>query len=260
MMEGLNDVSNKVAYAYSRYQAYLLVAVVFVVAGLLESYDELDVLPSLFDDVLLLALGIALLVLALRSVDLKRISRYSLVLVGIAFLGKLAASALESPEDRLDEGLWLVSLGGLLVAHFLPRRLGKTVLYSPESVRTLSNVRTLATALWLSLAFSALSVPVLGIGYRSLTGELLVLVSVASFVGLVLYTLLPNGPTLVHLLDAFSGVVLVGALGGLALNLRLGDLFDEELILLVISATALLVTGTLSGRINRGKTIVGHRA
>ena len=85
-------------------------------------------------------------------------------------------------------------------------------------------------------------------------------VAMASFVGLVLYTLLPNGPTLVHLLDAFSGVVLVGALGGLALNLRLGDLFDEELILLVISATALLVTGTLSGRINRGKTIVGHRA
>ena len=260
VMQGLNDVTNKVAYAYARYQASLVVVAALVVGGLLATYDELDVPLSVVDDLLLAVLGAALLVVALRNRDLKRINRGALLLLSAAFLLQLVFAFLESPEDRLDESVWIAALALLLLAHFLPRRMGKTVLFGQGELRALSNGRTLATGLLFALVFSGLGEAVLGIPPRSVLGVFDLLVAIACTSGLVVYLLFPSGPRLTGWLSGFAGVSLVVAASAAASTFKPGDRLDEQLVALVALASALVVVWGFSRRINQGKTIIAHRA
>ncbi len=259
-MASLNDVTNKVAYAYARYQASLVVAAALVMGGLLATYDELDVPLSTVDDLLLALVGAAIVVVALRNRDLKRITRGTLLLLSTAFLVKVVFAFFESPEDRLDESVWVAALALLLLAHFLPRRMGKTVLYSQGELRALSNGRSLATGLLLALVFSGVGEAALGVPPRSVLGVLDLLVAVACAGGLVCYLLFPIGPRLTAWLSGFAGASLVLAGLASASTFRLGDRVEDPLIALVALASSLVVVWGFSQRINQGKTIIAHRA
>jgi hypothetical protein len=259
-MEGLNDVSNKVAYAYARYQASWVIAATVLLGGLLATIDELDVPLSTVDDLFLVLVGVGIAVLALRNRDLKRINRGTLILLGAAFLVKVVFALLESPEDRLDESVWLVALGLLLVAYFLPRRLGRTVLYPPRELRALSNGRTFAIAFLLALVFSGLGEVVLGVPARSPLGIFDLVVAVPALVGLLVYLVHPCGARLTAYLTGFCVVSSVGALLAAGSTWMLGDRLDEQLVALAALLSALVIVWGLSHRINQGKTIIAHRA
>jgi hypothetical protein len=269
-MFAMNDVSNKVAYAYSKQEAFVSVAVAFVLAGFAFADLEMGDPRDLVDEAILLLGGLGILVLAFRFRDLRRINRHALAITGVVLLVTLLASVLlETGDERLDDQGLSVALGLVVLSYPWPLNRGKTSLFSPSQVRELSDNRTLAMGSLLTLWFSVwnwlpggsfpLSSGLPG-GWEKVVALGNVVVAILALILLVYYLATENSSRLrVGLLTGF-GLLSLASLGLVLEEARHSVVIDSDLLRLLFAASTLLTTFLLSRSLNQGRTIVTHRA
>jgi hypothetical protein len=259
MFEGMNDVTNKVAYAYSKQQAFALVALLVGGAAVALAYAERASIVLLVGDAALLAGAAAIAALIVGRSNLAKVNRPALRASGLAFLVKLATLAVAlvlfrgSVHDLAGDVAALLFLVGVMFSYPLPIRRAGGVLYGPAEVRDLSDGRAIGTgAMWLGA---------LTIGASAFPG------SPAESLGL-----LPShwvvDVALLGLAVAFAGVFLRTAqrtrrnagIGLFAATALLGLLVGVAPVLVYTGLAGIVVLTVLGPRLTSGKRIISHRA
>ncbi len=278
MSVGMNDVTSKVAYAYAKQSAFVVVALAFLtvtptVAYLVVStgsggWAELLLLAA---DALLMAGGATMLYVVLTRRDLARINHACRRIVALLFLVQILVVAVvrlvphvAGPHLTGEFALALFALAGL-VAYPFPLRRGGAVLYDPDGVRALANGRAAALGSLLLLLFAGTRLLAGGDGFalRSLPVSPLVdagLLEAVAFVASGLFLAMANGPRLPRVIESLLVVALA-----VSLLLVVEDPTDPRIWAVALGpvalvASELLADHGLAGRLDSGRAIVAHRA
>lgn len=267
----LDDVTSKIAYAYSKQQVFAwfgLFALVGVLGPLVAVRSDLAALAA---EGVTALLGAGILALVFTQRDLKRINRTSLqlalaVLVVqalVAFLSWRGVLPHETPED-LASGVSLAAVAGALVVSYpQPVRRGDAVLYRPSAILDLSNARTLGfgAVFMIALGISALASPTpvaVGSWFDPIFVELGILALGA--VGLVLFLLGRENGILVPRSMGVTGGAFALSIVGLANAFGSSNALENALVPFVGLGLLLVLVLLFAPRLNRGKTILGRRA
>lgn len=271
MSFSLDHVTSKIAYAYSKQQAFVWFGSVALLATLGPLLAETGDASLLAGDAVTMACGAAVLALAFTQRDLRRINRNSLLLAVVVLLaqvGTLAAAVLgPKPHPTSAEEaaalLLAVTAGAMVVGYPLPVRRGDTVLFRPSDIADLSESRTLGAG---SVFLAGAGAVLLLVPHASAGGTWVPAIWLAGallgvgVVGFVLYAALPRESfprpwalalpavgVLVAAVDLVNGGSSVSALG-------------PGLLPVLGIALVFLVVLVLASRLNQGRTILGRRA
>jgi hypothetical protein len=283
MYSGMNEVTSKVAYAYAKQQAFVYLGLILLIATTGVEYlhrpnpfvfGANTPAPAWIDlgsSILLVAGSLLVLGIAFTRKNLEAVTRPSLRVVAlmlgvelVSIVGSGVVTHGTGPGVAEDLAL-LLSLGLGVLSYPLPVRRGSAVLYSPAEVQTLSNSRSLGlgAGILALVALLRLVSPGGSIGVEggpvsaSITT---VLVLALSILAAAFFVLLPRGS---RRPKAVGGVLAAAVI--VALLPLLADPWDltrwaVASLPLSVGLAALIVVGGLSRVLNRGKTIVSHRA
>jgi hypothetical protein len=259
MFEGMNDVTNKVAYAYSKQEAFALVSLLLIGLGSALAVAERGSVALLVGDAGLIAGGAAIASLIVLRANLAKVNRPALRAAGFTFLAKLVTLLVAlllfsgTVHDLAGDVAALAFLVAVLFGYPLPIRRSGGVLYGPAEVRDLADGRAVGVAAtWLGALTVGASLfpnsPAIATGLvpaRWMVDVVLLGLTVA----FAIVFLRLRGRTRVRAGTAlFGATALVGLLAGLA----------PVLIYTGIAGVVLLLV--LSPRLNAGKRIISHRA
>jgi hypothetical protein len=258
-MFGMDDVTAKVAYAYSKQQALAYVGIVLAGIGALLAVSERAELVLVIGDAALLAAGAIILFYIGTRKNLAKINRPSLRILGIAFLVKLVtlpvstyALAAPSPDLAVDLAS-LVFLVAMVIAYPLPIRRSGGVLFAPDEIRVLSDGRTVGVA---AVFVAALGLVALPLPHSpNVTGGLLGSALVLDAVTLVL------AAALAVVFLRLRGTPRSRAGSGLLLgSVVVGVVALWDVPLIVAGGAGLVVLLILAKPLNSGKRIISHRS
>lgn len=278
MMFGMNEVTSKIAYAYAKQSAFVVVAVALLAVTpsilylvVVSGSSGWALAVATFGDLVLLAGAVAMLAMVFTRTDLHRINRFCLRIAGILFLVQLGCVIADEfgPHAHVahlasETALAFFALAAV-VSYPFPTRRGGTVLYDPEAVRRLANTRAAAMASLLLVILSLFRLLAHGdeIGFKAspispyLEAGLLELLAISASGYFLIFR---NRPQIHREVEA----ILVVALA-VSFLLAVEDLTNPAAWALALGpvgivVSALLVDFGLSRRLDTGRTIVAHRA
>lgn len=267
----LDDVTSKIAYAYSKQQVFAwfgLFALLGVLGPLAAQTHDVVALGL---DAVVAAVGAGILALVLTQRDLKRINRTSWYLSAVPFLAEIVLFVLsdrgvlahQSASDLSVELSAALTALAMFISYPQPIRRGDSVLFKPAEIAQLSKVRTLAfgclfmIAIGVSTFVSPTPIPTGRWVDPNLFGQILL---VLGALGMVLFVLQRKASWFVGALTALAMVGLAAAVVGAANVASSADVLEDALAPVVGLALLLVVILVLSPILNKGKTIIGHRA
>jgi hypothetical protein len=258
-MFGMDDVTAKVAYAYSKQQAFAFVGIALAGLGVLLAVSERAELVLVVGDAALVAGGAIVLAYIGTRKNLAKVNRPALRILGFAFLVKLATLPIStfalgaSSPDLAGDLASLVFVPAMVIGYPLPIRRSGGVLFAPEEIRVLSDGRTLgvAAAFVAAIGLTALPLPHSPNVSGGLLGSALVLdgVTLALAAALAVVFLRMKGTARTRAGWAlFAASVAVGVLA----------LWDLPLVLAGVAGLVVLLV--LAKPLNEGKRIISHRS
>lgn len=278
MSFGMDEVTSKVAYAYAKQSAFVVVATALLAVTPTVLYLVLasvhvtwPVLVAVVGDLALLAGAAAILVVVFTRKDLHRINRLALRISGAIFLVQFACVLTDAVVGTgavrhiTSEAALAAFPLAAVVTYPFPIRRGGTVLYSPNAVRRLANARAAAMASLLLVLLASFRLLMQGgaVGLHETPVSPLVdarLFEALAILASGLFLILGSRPFVPRAIESVLVVILALALVLIAEDPHDATAWALALGPIGIVLSAIVVDFGLSRRLDAGRTIVAHRA